>query len=145
MNVVPCGDDQAFARFLIRGYTSDQDAWSDEDVEIFVARLREQGRARAASALYRRFIIPEAVRILAGRYRNTRLRTPTRVLYGAEDPGIRTELLGGYEDYADDLALEFVDGASHFVADERPDVVVVRALELFAPSPARPPDRQSLT
>lgn len=126
--------DQRFARYLLRNYTYAQDAWSEEDIELFVAPLREpaRARARAGSALYRGFIMREAVHILAGGYRNTRLSTPTRVLYGAEDPGIRPELLGGYEDYADDLELEFVEGASHFVADERPDVVLERALELFA-------------
>jgi hypothetical protein len=29
------------------------------------------------------------------------------------------------------LALEVIDGASHFIADERPDGVVGRALEFF--------------
>ena len=70
-------------------------------------------------------------RVLAGRYRGLRLRTPTRVLFGSEDPNMRAELLGGYEEYADDLALERVDGASHFIADEKPDVVLRDALEFF--------------
>jgi len=54
------------------------------------------------------------------------------VLVGADDPNIRPEFLHGYEDYVDDLELDFVDGASHFVANERPDVVLERALEFFA-------------
>ena len=56
--------------------------------------------------------------ILAGAYRRTQLSTPTGVIYGAEDPGIRPVFLGGYEDCADDLELEFIDGAAHFVADD---------------------------
>jgi pimeloyl-ACP methyl ester carboxylesterase len=113
-------------------FASDQDAFPEEDVELFLARLREPARARAGSALYRNFILLEAVRILGGSYRSTRLSTPTRVLVGADDPNIRPEFLHGYEDYVDDLELEFVGGASHFVADDRPDVVLDRALELFA-------------
>ncbi len=35
--------------------------------------------------------------------------------------------------------MEFIGGASHFIADERPDVVVDRALEFFA-RPARDAD-----
>jgi hypothetical protein len=50
---------------------------SAEDVELFVGRFREPARARAGSALYRRFIQPEAARILSGSYRSTRLTTPT--------------------------------------------------------------------
>lgn len=123
---------QRFARFLLRGYTSPRHAWSEEDIEVFVTPLREVARARAGSALYRGFILPEAVRILTGAYRGARLRTPTLALYGADDPGVRPDLLGGFEDHADDMAVTVVDDASHFVADERPDVVVARALELFA-------------
>jgi len=40
----------------------------------------------------------------------------------------------GHEGHADDLRVEFVDGASHFIAHERPDAVVERALEFFAKS-----------
>lgn len=123
---------QRFARYLLLNFTANRDAFSEEDIELFVAQLREPARARAGSALYRSFIIPEAVHILTGAYQSTRLNTPTRVLYGAEDPGIRPDFLGGYEEHADDLELEFVDGAAHFVADDRPDVVLKRALELFA-------------
>lgn len=76
---------------------------------------------------------------MGGAYRNTRLTTPTRLLVGAQDPVVRPRFLGGYEDYADDLALEIVDGASHFIADERPAAVVEHALELFTP-----PDHRGL-
>jgi pimeloyl-ACP methyl ester carboxylesterase len=119
-------------RHMLLGFVTDRAAFSAEDVELFVGRFHEPARARAGSALYRRFIQPEAARILSGSYRNTRLTTPTRVLVGADDPNIRLEFLHGYEEYVDDLALEFIDNASHFVADERPDVVVEKALELFA-------------
>jgi pimeloyl-ACP methyl ester carboxylesterase len=71
-------------------------------------------------------------RIMGGSYRSGWLITPTRVLVGADDPNIRLEFLHGYEEYVGDLALEFVDGASHFVADDKPSVVIERALELFA-------------
>ena len=76
---------------------------------------------------------------MGGAYRNTRLTTPTRLLAGAQDPVVRPRFLGGCEDYANDLALEIVDGASHFIADERPAAVVEHALELFAP-----PDHRGL-
>jgi pimeloyl-ACP methyl ester carboxylesterase len=104
---------------------------SDEDIDVFLAPLRDRAVARAGAALYRGFIQPEAARIFAGSYRCTRLSTPTRVLIGADDPVVRAELLDGYERYSDDLTVEVVDRASHWIVDERPDVVVERALELF--------------
>lgn len=123
---------QGVARYMLLGMRSDPDAVSDADAEIFLGRLRDPARARAVSSLYRRFILPEAVRIVAGAYRKSRLRTPTSVLVGADDPNIRAEFMHGFEEYVDDLHMEYVDRAGHFVAEDRPDVVVDRALELFA-------------
>lgn len=122
---------QPLARYLLHSYTSDPSAWSDQDIELFVAPFRQPARAVAASALYRDFIVPLFARVLSGAYRGTRLRTPTVVLFGSEDANMRPELLGGYEEHADDLTLECVEGASHFIADEKPDVVVDRVLRFF--------------
>jgi pimeloyl-ACP methyl ester carboxylesterase len=121
---------QPLARYLLTSYTSDPGAWSDQDVELFMAPFRDPARARAASSLYRDFIVPLFPLVVAGRYRR-RLRTPTLILYGSEDPNMRPEILGGYEDLADDLVLERVDGASHFIADEKPDVVIDKVTRFF--------------
>ena len=102
--------------------------WSDEDVELFLAPLRNPVRV----ASYRDFIVPLFQRVIAGRYRSSRLRTPTLILYGSQDPNMRPEILGGYEDLADDLVLECVEGASHFIADEKPDVAIDRVTQFFA-------------
>jgi pimeloyl-ACP methyl ester carboxylesterase len=39
--------------------------------------------------------------------------------------------LEGAKRYADDMRVELVDGAGHFIADERPDLVLDRALSFF--------------
>lgn len=41
--------DQRFARYLLLNDTTDRAAWSEEDIEVFVARFREPARARAGS------------------------------------------------------------------------------------------------
>jgi pimeloyl-ACP methyl ester carboxylesterase len=69
--------------------------------------------------------------LLGGRYRSPRLRTPTLLLHGTRDPVLQRAFLRGYERYADDMEIEFVPGASHFIADERPGLVAERARELF--------------
>ena len=56
---------------------------------------------------------------------------PTVILCGADDPVMRPELLGGYEDHADDLTIEVVPNASHFIPDEQPAEVAAHALELI--------------
>ena len=58
---------------------------SSEEVDAYIAQLREPNRARAASALYRHLVLPESQRIIRGSYRRTRLRTPTLLLFGAGD------------------------------------------------------------
>lgn len=119
--------DQRLARYLLRSFASRPEAFSEADVEHFMARMREPSRARAGSALYRGFILPEAARILTGRYRHTRLSTPTRILCGTDDPGVRPEILTGFEDHADHLEVAYVDGAHHYIADDRPDAVLHHA------------------
>ena len=69
--------------------------------------------------------------MIAGRYRNMRLRTPTLILFGSEDPNMSAEILDGHQDYADDITIEEVKGASHFIADEKPEIVIDRALDFF--------------
>jgi pimeloyl-ACP methyl ester carboxylesterase len=126
------GGRQRFTRYLLRNFAYSPEAFTEADIGIFLAPLRQPARARAGSALYRGFIIRGVAQIAAGRYRSTQLRTPTRVLYGARDPGIKPEFLRGYEDHADDLILVNVERAAHFVIDDRPDAVVENALEFFA-------------
>ncbi|MBG6135410.1 alpha/beta fold hydrolase [Longispora fulva] len=127
---------QRLARHLLTGYAATPDAFTEADIALFLAPLRDPARARAAGKLYRGLILPEARRFMSGAYRDTRLSTRTRILAGAADPvadqATTALLMAGYEDYTDDLTIEFVGGAGHFLADDRPDVVVAKALELFA-------------
>ncbi|HET7304400.1 MAG TPA: alpha/beta hydrolase [Segeticoccus sp.] len=120
---------QRLLRRVLQGFSA-RDAFSEDDIEHFLAPFREPARARAGSLLYRHFIQPEGVRILTGRYAGQRLTTPTTVLVGAEDP-LGPDVVHGYERHCDDLRVELVEGASHFLVDDRPDVVLQRALERF--------------
>ena len=52
---------------------------------------------------------------------------PTRILAGEADPVI----LAGFEPYADDMSVEEVAGCGHFIAEEKPELVIERARELF--------------
>jgi pimeloyl-ACP methyl ester carboxylesterase len=122
---------QPMAHYLLDHYTSDRSAFTQRDRELFAAPFRDGARARAGSALYRHFIVPLFPAVMAGRYRSKRLVTPTLILYGGEDPNMTAEILDGHQNYADDLTIEEVDGASHFIADEKPQVVIDRALAFF--------------
>lgn len=105
-------------RYMMRANST---SLSDEVIELFTSQLREPARARAASALYRKFIQPEGLRTMRGQDRQLELTTPTRVLIGADDQVVKADFEGAIE----------IPGASHFLVDDRPDAVVEHALDLF--------------
>jgi len=125
------GGDQRLARYLLEQDGAGGALRSVEDREVFLAPLRQPERAQAGSALYRRLILPELRRIVTGAYRESRLTVPTRVLYGTADPALVPDLHGACEAYADDLAVQPIDGAAHFLADQRPDPVAEHILAFF--------------
>jgi len=125
------GGRQPFMRFLHR-WNGAEGVWSPEDTELFLAPMREPARARASSALYRTFLLETLVPLLGGYYKAQRLRTPTLMLQGKRDPVLRPAFVRGYERYADDMTLEFVDDCGHLLPEERPDVVLSRAIDFFA-------------
>ena len=86
---------------------------------------------RATSAIYRTLLLREIGAILGGRYRDQRLSVPTLLVYGDRDPVIRGERLRGWEEHADDMRIEEIDGG-HFLPDEQPAIVADRALALFS-------------
>jgi pimeloyl-ACP methyl ester carboxylesterase len=143
------GGHQWLARHLLQQFSAPSFTWREDDMEAFVGRLRDPARARAGSALYRHFIVPELWRIFRGRYHHLRLSTPTRALYGTEDrvlpPQVVARILGDHESHADDFALVMVDRAGHYLVDERPDAVVDIARQLFATHERRPPDTKTPT
>jgi pimeloyl-ACP methyl ester carboxylesterase len=105
--------------------------WNDEEREIFLGQLREPERARATVQYYRSFQVREIPPLIRGRYRRQRLRTPTRILFGTDDNAMDPRPLDASRRYADDMRVELVPGVGHFIADERPDLVLDRAMSFF--------------
>lgn len=121
-----------FVRMALRAGGADPRFWDERTLSVFADNLAEPSRARAAVQMYRVFNLREIVPVLRGRYSDKRLTVPTRMLFGTDDAAIHTDLLAGYEDHADEMAIEFVPGCGHFIADERPDLVAERARAFFA-------------
>ncbi|WP_247826760.1 alpha/beta fold hydrolase [Arthrobacter antioxidans] len=125
---------QRLAYWLLRSF--EVQPMRDDDVEAYVAALRDPARARAASKLYRRVILPGFMNILRGTYRGRVLRTPTLVLFGADDGLLPHDALGVSPQDAPDLTVEFVPGGGHFLVDDNP-AEVTRRLRAFMELPAR--------
>ena len=125
---------QRLAYWMLRSF--EVQSIRDNDVEAYVAALRDPARARAASKLYRHVILPGFMNILRGTYHGRVLRTRTLVLFGAEDRLIPHDALGVSAEDAPDLTVEFVPGGAHYLVDDNP-AEVTRRLREFVELPAR--------
>jgi pimeloyl-ACP methyl ester carboxylesterase len=121
-----------FPRILWRWFTTERANWSPEDTANFCRVIEERSRAIASSKIYRSYLLKDSPRTLFGRYRSTRLTVPTLMLHGVEDRILREPFLRGFEPYANDMKLELVPDAGHFIAEELPDLVAERVVEFFA-------------
>jgi pimeloyl-ACP methyl ester carboxylesterase len=120
-----------FIRTMLHA-AAERDAWSEEDVRAFAAPYADPAHAAAGSAMYRTFLARELLPWARGAYSTSRLEPSTLLLVGERDAVIRRELIDGYERHSRDMHAEFIPGAGHFLPEERPDVVLARALAFFA-------------
>jgi pimeloyl-ACP methyl ester carboxylesterase len=121
-----------FLNPALRRAATDPQAWSAAEMDVFLDRLQEPERAHASTEIYRELLLREGRTWMAGRYSKQRLQVPTLMLFGEDDMAINPAMLAGFEDHADDMRLELVPDCGHFIADERPDLVVEAALRFFA-------------
>lgn len=124
---------QRLAHWLLRAFETRP--MDDEDVEAYVSALRDPARARAASRLYRGLILPGFMSIMRGAYAGRVLRTPTLVLFGADDALLPKDALDVRPEDAPNARVEFVPGGAHFLVDDNPDEVSRRIGEFFREEP----------
>lgn len=116
-----------FVRLALRAGGADASFWDERALATFADKLAEPARARAAVRMYRTFNLRELRPLLRGRYAESRLTVPTRMLFGIDDAAIHTDLLAGWQKHADDMEVELVPDCGHFIADQRPELVSERA------------------
>jgi pimeloyl-ACP methyl ester carboxylesterase len=105
--------------------------FADEDAALYAEQFRDPARAAAASRLYRYYLQTARVVLLRRAFAEQRLEAPTRLLFGADDFYIPLAILEGLEANGADLTLEVIWDCSHWMPEERPDLVVDRARTLF--------------
>jgi pimeloyl-ACP methyl ester carboxylesterase len=101
-----------------------------ETVRVFADRFRDPVCARTARDTYRTFVtreIPQSAKNPETR----RATVPIRALFGLGDAAVHPSWVAAETANADDYTLETVD-ASHFVIDERPDLVRAKLIALAA-------------
>jgi pimeloyl-ACP methyl ester carboxylesterase len=115
-----------FVRAILRGGRS-AGSFSDEELAVYESVIREPDAAEATVRLYRSFLIRELRQYVNGHFESARLTVPTLWLIGEKDPVARLSD-DGYRDHADDMTLERIPGASHFLPEELPQTVRERVL-----------------
>ena len=120
----------AFGRRFARLGLAGTRALSDAEIDAFAGRLDGE-RGRATELLYRTFLLRETVSVVRGRYRAADLEVPTLLLFGDRDQVIPLRTVRAAAAQSAVVELEAVPGASHFVVDERPELVAERAIEFF--------------
>jgi pimeloyl-ACP methyl ester carboxylesterase len=112
-----------YVRMLIKVGSGPDATWSDAELDIFATRFQEPARARASAAIYRTFQRRE----LFTRRRIEELRVPSLLLMGGA--GMFYRLLPPRSRGA--LTVEPVPRSGHFLAEEKPDEVLARAIPFF--------------
>jgi pimeloyl-ACP methyl ester carboxylesterase len=118
-----------YVRAMLGAGRRDDVGWRPEEIETYLAVMREPQAARAGSLLYRHFLERELPEIVRGGFQGRRLTVPSRLMFGHRD-GLGRDLVAGFERHADDGTLEIVDGAGHFLPEERPALVAERIREM---------------
>jgi pimeloyl-ACP methyl ester carboxylesterase len=105
--------------------------FTEAEVAAYADSFRDPARAHAVSSLYR-YYQRVFVSGLRGKWRSRRLHVPTLLLFGAHDVLITPKVLPGFEGHADDMQLELISDAGHYLVDEKPDLVARRALAFLS-------------
>jgi pimeloyl-ACP methyl ester carboxylesterase len=126
---------QRHTKFLEQAYKSSS-AIDPTTARVYTERFRDPLVARTARDTYRTFVFRE-IPSSARNPETRRATVPIRALFGLHDAAISPSMVAAETANADDYTLETVD-ASHFVIDERPDLVRAKLIAL-AEETAPPP------
>ena len=107
-------------------------AFTAEALEPYAATWTTRRGARVSTQMYRSFLLREIPPIMAGRWDRLHMEHEARLVIGEHDPVGGTAPVTGHEGHAPRLVIEKIPGAGHFLPEERPDVVVAHAREVFA-------------
>jgi pimeloyl-ACP methyl ester carboxylesterase len=106
-----------------------ENVWDAEETEMYASQFRDPARAQATTLLYRHAAL--RLQMQMNRYRKMNMEHEALLLFPAEDAVQKSFRLDGWERKAPNMRVEVVPGATHFIVDEHPELVLERARELF--------------
>jgi pimeloyl-ACP methyl ester carboxylesterase len=117
-----------FIRWLLDQWTGGH-PFDDQTADVYVEPAR---RPRSANAVHLRdrSVVTREIPYFFRNARRLRLRVPTLHLNGERDP-LSKDVPNSYRRFTDDMRLELVPDAGHFIADENPAWVTDRLLRFL--------------
>lgn len=106
-------------RRMFRMTCARKTAFSDADIDRYLAGLAQRGALKAALDYYRANMRPGALRLA----RDAHIDAPLQIIWGARDPALGIFLLDGLEHVAPRARVHCVPDAGHWVQNEAPDEV----------------------
>jgi pimeloyl-ACP methyl ester carboxylesterase len=100
------------------------------EVDVYIDRLREPGRASATTRLYRAYLRTLAATV-RGPAPEPRSTTRTLLMIGARDQAVTPKLAAGIEHGGAEMRSEILPGAGHFMCDTHPHKVAARVRDFL--------------
>lgn len=100
--------------------------WSEDELSFYEELLRRDGYRDASIQYYRTFVTRELPALARGQFADRRLSVPTRLVVGTRDAV--AQIGDEYRDHADDMEVLKVEGAGHWLPEEKPEAVLEMAL-----------------
>lgn len=111
-------NDFQLLEWSLRGMAVNKAAFSDDDIEAYKNAFAKPGTLTAALNYYRNLFRPG---LWSRSWRV--LEMPTLMIWGEDDIPLGKELTYGTEQYVRDFQLKYIPHCSHWVQQERPDLV----------------------
>jgi pimeloyl-ACP methyl ester carboxylesterase len=115
-------------RKMLRAGWGARETWDQSAADHFAEVVSQPEQARATHRLYRSFLFGEVAE--GPKMARQRLGMPARLVAGTRE--FFLPIAQGFERAGDDASFAVVEGAGHFVPEERPAAVAEHARELFA-------------
>jgi len=95
-------------------------AFSEEDFRIYLSAIQNPEVAKASSLMYRTFLTRELISLK--KYKDEKLKVPTQLLIGENDPIIHPSLFKNFQEN-NRIKIEFIKNCGHFIPEEQPELV----------------------